>query len=203
MKITFMSLLAILFFNISFSQEFVKIKIERGTKNKDLSEVLDFENICIDKFEFTSKDIVGKNYEVSIIEFKNGKVVSTTQLFESSELDLFKVKNRKFRFTLLTRFIDKTKLKIALKFDGFGSKTMFFDLIDNKFDYVMKDFLGSKGENEIPLEDEFYLTSIISPTMHEDGSASYCEVVQSKNPEKIGEEFKIPHYYLIKMKFKE
>jgi hypothetical protein len=65
----------------------------------------------------------------------------------------------------------------------------------------MKDFQGSKKETEIPLENEFYLTSIISPTVHKDGSASYCEVVLTKNPENIGEEFKIPHYFLIRMKF--
>jgi hypothetical protein len=203
MKNTFITILVSLVFNISFAQNMVKMKIERGTNNKELDDILNFENICLDKFEFSSKDIIGKNYEINIVEFKDGKIESTTQLFESSEIDLFKVKEKKFTFTLLTKFIDKTKLKIALKFDRFGSKTLFFDLIETKFGYTMKDFIGSKSELELPLENEFYITSIISPTMHEDGSASYCEVVKSKNPEKIGEEFKIPHYFLIKMKFKE
>jgi hypothetical protein len=202
MKKILITLIATFFFNVSFTQETVKMKIENGTKVKELDEVLAFENICINKFEFTSKDIIGKDYEINILEFQDGVNVSTTQIFESSQLDLFKVKEKKFTFTILTKFIDKNKLKIALKFDRFGSKTLYFDLIETKFGYIMKDFNGSKKETELPLEDEFYLTSIISPTMHEDGSASYCEVVKSKNPEKIGEEFKIPHYFLIKMKFK-
>ena len=202
MKNIFILLLSLFFVNISNSQEMFKMKIENGTKNEDLRQILNFENIYIDNFKFVSKDLIGKNYEILIIEFKNGKIVSNTVLFESSELDLFRIKNKKFSFKLLSKFINKTKLKIAFDL-GFGSKTLFFDLIDTKFEYIMKDFLESKREVVLPLEKDFYLTSIISPTMHEDGSASYCEVVSTKNPEKIGEEYKIPHYFLIKMKFKD
>jgi hypothetical protein len=177
------------------------MKVESGIENNDLRDILRFENINIDRFEFTSKSIIGKNYKIDLIEYKEGKQVSTTQLFESSSLDLFRVKEKKFKFRILTKFIDKTKLKLKINFDRFGSKTFFFDLIDNKFGYTIKDFQGSRKETEIPLENEFYLTSIISPTVHKDGSASYCEVVLTKNPENIGEEFKIPHYFLIRMKF--
>ena len=201
MKNTFIALLSILIFNTSFSQDVVKMKIESGTKNNDLQDIIRFENINIDRFEFTSKSIIGRNYEIDLIEYKEGKQVSITQLFESSSLDLFKVKEKKFKFRILTKFIDKTKLKLEINFDRFGSRTFFFDLIDNKFGYTIKDFQGSKKETEIPLENEFYLTSIISPTVHKNGSASYCEVVLTKNPENIGEEFKIPHYFLIKMRF--
>jgi hypothetical protein len=201
MKNTFIALLSILIFNTSFSQDVVKMKVESGTENNDLRDIIQFENININRFEFTSKSIIGKNYKIDLIEYKEGKQVSTTQLFESSSLDLFRVKEKKFKFRILTKFIDKTKLKIEIKFDRFGSRPFFFDLIDNKFGYTMKDFQGSKKETEIPLENEFYLTSIISPTVHKDGSASYCEVVLTKNPENIGEEFKIPHYFLIRMKF--
>ena len=201
MKNTFIALLSILIFNTSFSQDVVKMKIESGTKNNDLRDIINFENINIDRFEFTSKSIIGRNYEIDLIEYKEGKQLSITQLFESSSLDLFKVKEKKFKFRILTKFIDKTKLKLEINFDRFGSRTFFFDLIDNKFGYTIKDFQGSKKETEIPLENEFYLTSIISPTVHKDGSASYCEVVLTKNPENIGEEFKIPHYFLIKMRF--
>ena len=201
MKNTFIALLSILIFNTSFSQDVVKMKVESGIENNDLRDIIRFENINIDRFEFTSKSIIGKNYKIDLIEYKEGKQVSTTQLFESSSLDLFRVKDKKFKFRILTKFIDKTKLKLKINFDRFGSKTFFFDLIDNKFGYTIKDFQGSKKETEILLENEFYLTSIISPTVHKDGSASYCEVVLTKNPENIGEEFKIPHYFLIRMKF--
>ena len=43
----------------------------------------------------------------------------------------------------------------------------------------------------------------ITPTIHEDGSSSYCEVAQSDiAPEKLGAHFKIPHYFLITIAFK-
>jgi len=91
MKNTFIALLSILIFNTSFSQDVVKMKIESGIENNDLRDIIRFENINIDRFEFTSKSIIGKNYKIDLIEYKEGKQVSTTQLFESSELDLFRV----------------------------------------------------------------------------------------------------------------
>ena len=202
MKIKTILLLLVICTNFTFSQENVKMKIKSSVADKDLSNILNFENIDISKIELSGKELIGKDYQINIKEYKNGKLTSSTELFESSSYDLFKIKNKNFKFTLLTKIIDKTKLKIALKFDRFGSKTLFFDLIETKFPYVMKDFLGQKGEIEVPLDKEFYITSIISPTMHEDGSGSYCEVVKNGNPEELGEKFKIPHYFLLEMKFK-
>ena len=202
MKIKTILLLLVICTNFTFSQENVKMKIKSSVADKDLSNILNFENIDISKIELSGKELIGKDYQINIKEYKNGKLTSSTELFESSSYDLFKIKNKNFNFTLLTKIIDKTKLKIALKFDRFGSKTLFFDLIETKFPYVMKDFLGQKGEIEVPLDKEFYITSIISPTMHEDGSGSYCEVVKNGNPEELGEKFKIPHYFLLEMKFK-
>ena len=131
--------------------------MQSSVADKDLSNILNFENIDISKIELSGKELIGKDYQINIKEYKNGKLTSSTELFESSSYDLFKIKNKNFNFTLLTKIIDKTKLKIALKFDRFGSKTLFFDLIETKFPYVMKDFLGQKGEIEVPLELQLFL----------------------------------------------
>ena len=67
----------------------------------------------------------------------------------------------------------------------------------------MKDFFGSKKELSIDLQKKNAVFAIITPTIHEDGSGSYCEVAQSEiAPEKLGEHFKIPHYFLITITFK-
>jgi hypothetical protein len=70
-------------------------------------------------------------------------------------------------------------------------------------DYVLKDFQGDKKFVDVPLNEEFPILAIITPVKHEDGYSSYCEVAQSEvAPEKFGEKFKIPHYFVITMKFK-
>ena len=67
----------------------------------------------------------------------------------------------------------------------------------------MKDFFGSKLTIELPMTEEIPLFAIITPTLHKDGSASYCEVVQSDiKPEELGKHFNIPHYFLVTMKIK-
>lgn len=203
MKTTLFTLLSAFIFSFSYSQEMVKMKIERSFENKELNRILEFESININKFEFSSKAIIGKNYEINLLEFKDGKLVSTKSLFDSSELDYFKIKDKDFKFIILTKFIDDKKLKIALRFDRYGSATYYFDLLETKFGYTTKDFLNIKGNAEVELGKDFYLNAIISPTIHKDGSASYCEVVETKNPENIGVEYNIPHYFLIKMKFKD
>lgn len=55
----------------------------------------------------------------------------------------------------------------------------------------------------MPINEEFPILAVITSTMRKDGSSSYCEVAQSEiAPEKLGEKFNIPHYFIISMKFK-
>ncbi|PKP15193.1 MAG: hypothetical protein CVU07_11030, partial [Bacteroidetes bacterium HGW-Bacteroidetes-23] len=69
--------------------------------------------------------------------------------------------------------------------------------------YALKDFFGSNEEMNIELNKKTAVFAIITPTIHKDGSGSYCEVAQSSiKPEKLGEHFKIPHYFLITITFK-
>ena len=77
---------------------------------------------------------------------------------------------------------------------------------DNADWYVLKDFFGSEKEWFISgnLDRDIPIFAIITPSMNADGTKSYCKVVQSEIiPEEFGLHFKIPHYFLITIKFKE
>jgi hypothetical protein len=79
----------------------------------------------------------------------------------------------------------------------------YFKLQSNENEYALKDFFGSEKEINPELGKKNAIFAIITPTIHKDGSSSYCEVVQSEiAPEKLGEIFKIPHYFLVTIKFK-
>ena len=95
------------------------------------------------------------------------------------------------------------KLKTFVRGRNFGSKKSYFKLFQNSDDYALKDFFGNKKEIEVPIGREFPAFAILTPMKHNDGSASYCEVVQSNiKPEKLGDFFHIPHYFIVMMKFK-
>lgn len=196
-------LLAILFLvQLNYSQKTVKMTTEYGAKNKELQEILSFENIGLETLNFESIEIKGKYYEINIKEFKNGKLVKTKVLFEGNDSEYFIIDSTFTSFKFFTK-MENNKLKTFLKGNRFGSRQEFFDLEDGNGKYVLKDFQGSKKFLNVPLNEEFPILAIITATKHKDGSGSYCEVAQSEiAPEKFGEKFSIPHYFIISMKFK-
>lgn len=179
-------LLAILFLvQLNYSQKTVKMTTEYGAKNKELQEILSFENIGLETLNFESIEIKGKYYEINIKEFKNGKLVKTKVLFEGNDSEYFIIDSTFTSFKFFTK-MENNKLKTFLKGNRFGSRQEFFDLEDGNGKYVLKDFQGSKKFLNVPLNEEFPILAIITATKHKDGSGSYCEVAQSEiAPEKF------------------
>lgn len=187
---------------LNYSQKTVKMVTEYGAKNRELEEVLSFENIGLETLNFESSEIKGKYYEINIKEYKNGKLIKSKSLFEGSDSEYFKIDSTFTSFKFFTK-MENSKLKTYLKGKRFGSRQEYFDLEEGNGKYVLKDFQGSKKFLNVPLNEEFPILAIITATKHKDGSGSYCEVAQSEiSPEKFGEKFNIPHYFIISMQFK-
>ncbi|RMG25799.1 MAG: hypothetical protein D6730_10225 [Bacteroidetes bacterium] len=186
--------LLFLFWHIAmFGQETVTTTVKYGVENKELQDVFRFQNIFVEKFEFGSPQIMGKYYRVFIKEFKNGKLTSSKVLFDGTETDLFKINLPTFSFKIFTQ-TSKNNLRVQLMHRNYGSAKQDFELTESSAEYVPKDFFGANIAVENPLNEEFPLLAIITPTKHEDGSASYCEVVQSEiKAEELGKHFNIPH----------
>lgn len=173
-----------------------------GSENNEIQDLLDFENIYIEQLNFENENLTGKHFQINIEEFKNGKQVKTSTLFDSSETDYFKMDSNKESLKFFIKLNDG-KLKTYIRGKKFGSKKSYFKLKSDSDKYALKDFFGSKKELDIDLQKKNAVFAIITPTINEDGSGSYCEVAESEiAPEKLGEHFKIPHYFLITIKFK-
>lgn len=191
-------LLSIIVSQLSYSQKTVKMTATFGSKNNDITELMYFQDVAMENFTFESPQIKGKYYEITLKEYRNGKLVNTKQLFEGS--GYFEIDSTATSFRFYTQMEDR-KLKTFIKGDGYGSRKQFFDLDEGK--YFLKDFQGANKFTNVPLNEEFPILAIITPTMHKDGSGGICEVAQSGvAPEKLGEKFNIPHYFIISMQFK-
>ena len=202
MKIKYSLLLLVLAANFSFGQNSVKVTSYYGSENNDIQNLIDFENIHFEQLNFEGKEIKEKQYKISLQEFKNGKLISKSILFDGLEDEYFKIKSDKESLKFLFKMADG-KLKIYIRGSKFGSKKSYFKLKDNSDEYALKDFFGSKNELNIDPNQETAVFAILTPTKHEDGSSSYCEVVQSDiKPENLGTHFKIPHYFLVTILFK-
>ncbi len=204
MKLKRVVLLLTLLSNVAFAQNTVKVTNNYGSENEEIQNLIDFENIYIEKLNFEGEQLKGKFYEISIKEYVNGKLKSQSVLFDGSEDDYFKINSDKTSLKFHFKMADG-KLKTYIRGERFGSKKSYFKLKDDSDKYSLKDFFGSKETLDINVnsKDEIPIFAIITPTIHKDGSGSYCEVVQSNvKPENLGEHFKIPHYFLITITFK-
>jgi len=187
--------------NFVFAQDPIKMTNAYGAENKEIQELIDFENIFIEQLNFEGDSLKGKYYQINLEEFINGKLVKTSILFDGSETDYFKIDTNKETLKFFFKLSDG-KLKTYIRGKKFGSKKSYFKLKSNPDKYALKDFFGSKEELNIDLNKKNAVFAIITPTIHKDGSGSYCEVAQSNiNPEKLGEHFKILHYFLITITF--
>ncbi|RED24683.1 hypothetical protein BD847_1418 [Flavobacterium cutihirudinis] len=198
---TFLFLLTLVA-NFTFAQNNIKVTSNYGSENKDIQNLIDFENIYIEQLNFEGKDLIGKQYSINLQEFKNGKLISKSVLFDGEGNDYFKIKSEKESLKFLFKMTDG-KLKTYIRGSGFGSKKSYFNLKDDSDQYALKDFFGNKKELNLVANQETAVFAIITPTKHDDGSSSYCEVVQSDiKPENLGTHFKIPHYFLVTLQFK-
>lgn len=63
--------------------------------------------------------------------------------------------------------------------ERFGSKKSYYIIYSAADDYAVKNFFGNNKEIILDVTKKNAILSVITPTKHEDGSASYCEVAQS------------------------
>ena len=190
--------------NFVFAQDTIKVTNNYGSENREIQDLIDFENIYIEKLNFEGEKLKGKQYEINLQEFVNGKLISVSKLFDGSESDYFKIASDKESLKFFFSMTDGN-LKTYIRGQKFGSKKSYFKLNDESDKYALKDFFGSKSELNIDInsKQEIPIFAIITPTIHKDGSGSYCEVVQSNvKPENLGEHFNIPHYFLVTIRFK-
>ena len=203
MKNKFFIILSILSFQINYGQKVVKMVAEYGFKTLDLNSLMSFQNIEVENILFESPEIIGKNYEVNIKEYKKGKLVNTKNLIDLALVDYLKIDSNFTTFKFFSK-IENDKLTLSINSEGMISGNEFFKLQKGKGSkYVLKDFQGIDGFINVPLDEEFPILAIITPVKKENGISSYCDVSQSDvAPEKYWEIFKIPHYFVITMKFK-
>ena len=203
MKLKFNLLVLLLIISNSvFSQKTIKMTCNYGSKNKDIQELIDFEGIFIEQLNFEGENLNGKTYIIKIIEFKEGKKINSSTLFDGTESDYFKINSDSVSLKFFFKLNDG-ELKVQIRGNNFFSKKTYFKLYDDAYKYALKDFFYNKSELNIDLSKTNAVLAIITPSIHKDGTGSYCEVVQKDvAPEELGAHFKIPHYFIVTIEFK-
>lgn len=179
----------------------LELTIDYDITEDNLQHILDFEGINLAHYKIKGSSIKDGYYNVNITEYTSGAPTDSIVLFNGGESDYFKIYSDQTDFELLTK-LNNQKLKIGLRGKSFSSKTQEFELINSQENYAVKDFTNRKGALNIQPDKPVYLMAIITPSIKEDGSGSYCEVAQSGvEPELLGKVYNIPHYFIISAHF--
>ena len=189
--------------NKSLPASDIKMQVGYGSENPDLMNVLYFEDIGLNKMSFTGNDLNGKNFQISVKQFVNGKLAKNEVVFDSTEDEYFRIKSDKYGFRILTKTTSEHTVKLQFQFNGF-SKMVEYKIAADQKGFASKTFLGSKSETFIPVNEDTYILTYMMPYEKKDGSKQYCEVAQSGiKPEDFGTKYAIPNYFLISIKFFE
>ncbi|PIE79385.1 MAG: hypothetical protein CSA15_03185 [Candidatus Delongbacteria bacterium] len=202
MKIRTITLFLLFILTLSYGEGRIKVTAKYGSINPEIQNLYDFENIFVEQLNFEGSDLKGSSYIIDVVEFKDGEKVSSNTLFDGTELDYFKINSNKSSLIFNIK-LEKEDLKVQLSTDRFRSKKLYYKLSQNRDRYVLKDFFGNRSKIYLNKDEKFPILAIITPTINKNGSASYCNVVQSEvKPDKLGISFKIPHYFLVYIEFK-
>jgi hypothetical protein len=200
MKNNIYILLLILVFQTNYSQK--NIKMTRfDSQNTDVLSLMRFQNIDSENFKFESAELLGKSYEINLKEYKKGKLIRTENLLDGQ--NYIKIDSSFTSLKFLSK-IENDKMTVFVETPRMYSDKKGFKLQKGKgVDYVVKDFQGNKDFRNVSVNEEFSILAIITPVEIEKGYFSYCEIAQSEvEPDKYWEKFKIPHYFVVTMKFK-
>lgn len=200
MKNNIYILLLILVFQANYSQK--NIKMTRiDSQNTDILSLMRFQNIDSENFKFESAELLGKSYEINLKEYKKGKLIRTENLLDGQ--NYIKIDTSFTSLKFLSK-IENDKMTVFVETPRMYSDKKGFKLQKGKgVDYIVKDFQGNKDFRNVSVNEEFSILAIITPVEIEKGYFSYCEIAQSEvEPDKYWEKFKIPHYFVVTMKFK-
>src|SRR5690606_9637069 len=116
-----------------------------------IQDIIDFENIFIEKLNFEGESIKSKSFVISLEEYKNGKLENNSILFNGAESDYFKIGSDNESLKFFFKMTDG-KLKTYIRGQRFGSKKSFFKLYEESEKYALKDFFGSKSELNLDID---------------------------------------------------
>lgn len=176
---------------------------ERGEFSADdIHNILQFQGIYYYKQTFTGSDLAGKSYIITAREFRDGELIQTDTLVNSSTIlinRLQTINDTTFTITVICQQVEKNKMKMDLRFPIMGTEREFNTM--ESTDYALKNLLNEENQ-EIEYGKPFPWLGYILPYDRGDGWKSWCDVANSGSDfTKWGERFRIPHYIIFEMTF--
>lgn len=180
----------------------VVLSAETGSRSADLQSILYFEGINMEKFMIRGTELSGRDFQLNVKEFVEGRLVKTDTIFNSHEDAYFRLKADSLPFRAISKITESGVFKIRFQFNGFAVNREYQLSATEKNKFTLKDFLSQKKEMSIDFAKGNYLLAFMPPYIRPNKSEAYCEVAQSgTDPEKLFDKYGLRHYYLFEISF--
>ncbi|WP_405211475.1 hypothetical protein [Dokdonia sp. Asnod2-E02] len=175
----------------------IKMVTSYSSPNKEISDLLQFENIDYYGVNFIGEDISTQDYILIAKEMWNGKLKTVDTLVNTAKYTMRpNEKSDTLKLKVLAKKTFEPKLKLSFKFPGM--------VLTRKFDAIQSDNYSLRDigvKEQISFNENFYAFAYILP-YEKDGMLFWCAVDDSgKDVESWGSEFGIEHYIIFEMKF--
>ena len=177
--------------------------ISEKVENQELVDFFRFERIQYEKLSFTSKELKGKTFRLSVKEIWDGEVTKDSTFFDSRNADnnlppgytfTVSINDTISTMRVISKMTEDCKLKMQFSFAG-CSLTKNFDAISSN-DYSLRKAIERKT---VEFGRKFYAFVYMLP-YEKDNMKHYCAVETSgKEIETWGKEFGIKHYLIFEM----
>ncbi|RZJ64346.1 MAG: hypothetical protein EOO50_15965 [Flavobacterium sp.] len=175
----------------------IRMSSKGSFDKKELRDLMYFQNLDYYKIAITGTELKGKNYHIIAKEIWNGKIKKIDTIFNSRQLDIFRIAGDTLSFSVTSGKTTDKNLRVRFDFGRFALTENYKSTKSS--DYSLRD---SGSNMKIEIGKPFYAFAYILPAEHEDGSKSWCEVEADGNDiENWGRKFGIKHYLLFEMKF--
>jgi hypothetical protein len=176
----------------------IKMQSRSGSKNSELANILQFQNIDYYDVRFIGQKLKGKYFSVYCKEIWNGEVRKIDTLLNSKKEErVGQIKRDTLSLTLLGSRVND-KLKLFFKFPMIG--------MPRKYDAIVSDdynLIAIGVDMKIKFNENFPAFAFILPYIHGEWK-DYCEVAKNgANVEGWGKKYNIKHYLIFEMKFEE
>ena len=193
----------ICFGSLNAQKNDITLQTKYGSDNKELHDLLRFQEVETIKLTFTGHDLKGKNYRLLVKEYTNGRLSKTDTITDSARLEYIPAINDTiFEFKYYVKTQINNTIKMNFMFDRFSTPRV-YDIKAAEDTYALHDFLKTTDPMAITSNTKTLIMGYFLPYVDkETGWKKYCDVAGSKHkPEDWGTVFNIPHYYLIEIVF--
>ena len=188
---------SLLFIQAQAQSGSVPYKVRYGTKDRELQDLLQLENIDYQTITFTGSSLIGKHFIVTAKEIWNGEVTTTSIIANS--LSRKPIADSVFEVRVISKLDEQKNISMHFHFPGLMARKKFKTTGSSM--YSLRNVLEDSKKPFVTGKRQYFLAHILPiPVPGSPNMLSYCNVDNSgEDVMSWGKKLGIPHYIVFEL----